>query len=464
MRDEDVTLPPVRSPHLTRESARTLLEGGAGRARVVAQLFRHLLAHCPTCAAAWSQARAQARSVAAEQDYTAALEVAFGRAGLIRADLERELEQAPQLFARLVAEPPESQGELLLEDSSFHTWGVCDLLINESYRAVSEDPGAALGLAELAVQVAEKLDGARYGDAFLADVQAMAWAYLGNARRVLHDLRGAEEAIHRAEEWLAIGVGDPLCRGQVLSLKASLRQAEHRFDEAEALLSRALGLHRRAGDEHRVGLLLVQQAFGRTLQGRSEEALALLETALGKIDPERDPRLYACARHNRIDALIRLDWLAEAELALAELAAEEPRGATDRSRLQLRWLEARLAAALGEGALAEDLLLEVRRGFLELGLGYDVALVSLDLAAVYVARHDFERLRALVSDMGPIFRAPEVHREALAALAIFQQLVLVDMITLAAVQHVASFLRRARTVPGLALEPVGLAEGRGGSC
>ena len=54
--------------------------------------------------------------------------------------------------------------------------------------------------------------------------------------------------------------------------------------------------------------------------------------------------------------------------------------------LRRRWIEGRLAAGLGRFDEAEAAFRETRQGFIERGIGYDAALASLDLAALYASR------------------------------------------------------------------------------
>ena len=55
--------------------------------------------------------------------------------------------------------------------------------------------------------------------------------------------------------------------------------------------------------------------------------------------------------------------------------------------------------------------------------------------------------------MLPIFRSRDVHREAIAALIVFQRAAASEQATQALVEELAAYLRRAAHQPGLPFEP-----------
>lgn len=116
------------------------------------------------------------------------------------------------------------------------------------------------------------------------------------------------------------------------------------------------------------------------------------------------------------------------------------------------WVEGRILHGLGQLDAAEERLAWAQRGFVEQEIAYDAALVSLDLAAVYAAQGRGADLQRLAGEMVPIFRARDIHREALAALSFFAQAVEMETATAALVQHLLDYLRRARHDPGLRFE------------
>ena len=84
-----------------------------------------------------------------------------------------------------------------------------------------------------------------------------------------------------------------------------------------------------------------------------------------------------------------------------------------------------------------------RDGFLEKYMAFDAALVSLDLAVVYLRAGRTEEVRSLAEAMIPIFKSQEIHREALAALVMFQEAARREAVTLSLVERLAAYFREA---------------------
>ena len=76
-----------------------------------------------------------------------------------------------------------------------------------------------------------------------------------------------------------------------------------------------------------------------------------------------------------------------------------------------RWMEGSIALELGRIETAEAAFREVQRAFLEQRMGYDAALVSLDLAMLYVQEGRTGELKRLAEELVPVFEAWDIHRE-----------------------------------------------------
>jgi hypothetical protein len=120
--------------------------------------------------------------------------------------------------------------------------------------------------------------------------------------------------------------------------------------------------------------------------------------------------------------------------------------------IRVLWLEARVAAGLGRRAAAIAALRQVRRDFEVRGLAYDMALASLDLAALLLEDGQTGEVKALVEKMVATFRARGIAREALAALLLFRQAAEDETMTLTLVHRLARYLEQARHDSSLRFE------------
>ena len=82
-------------------------------------------------------------------------------------------------------------------------------------------------------------------------------------------------------------------------------------------------------------------------------------------------------------------------------------------------------------------------------VGFDAALVSLDLAALYARQGRTDEVKRLATEMVPIFESRDVHQEALAALLLFREAAEAEQVTLGLVDRIVTFLQRARLDPEL---------------
>lgn len=365
----------------------------------------------------------------------------------------RERAAAPALFVELMGLSPERRRLLMRNSTRFQSWGLCELLLERCRETAIQNPAGAEELAVIALEVSTRLDATCYGPALIRDLQARAWACLGNACRVRSEFRDAEDAFLKAESLLRQGSRDPVERAIFLDLKASLRRAQRRFDEALGLLRRAVAIYHRTGHFHRAGRSLVSMDLIHCYAGHPERGIPLLYRAIELIDSDRTPRLQLCAQHNLIHDLAETGRFLEAQKLYRKtcsLYREFPDAWTQSRR---KWVKGKISLGLGRTAQAERLFLAARDGFIEDGIPYDTALVSLELACLYARDGRTADLKRLAQEMLPIFSSLQIHREALAALSFLRKALEAERASLELVSRVASFLRRAEHDPGLRFDP-----------
>ncbi len=82
---------------------------------------------------------------------------------------------------------------------------------------------------------------------------------------------------------------------------------------------------------------------------------------------------------------------------------------------------ARSPSASASRSEAEDHFLAARDGFLAVGVPYDAALVSLELALLYAEQKRLPELESLARELLCIFASRGIEREAIAALVCLRQ-------------------------------------------
>jgi tetratricopeptide (TPR) repeat protein len=360
--------------------------------------------------------------------------------------------EAPALLAELLGHPPAERQILLRNRRCFRTLAVCELLIDTSFEAGFRDAGHSIELAELGLLLATLLDGDHYGHSVVQDLQARAWAYLGNARRIAFDLAGAEEALDQAERLAEGGSADPLEEARILDLRASLLGDQGRYEQAADLLDVVIDIYHDLREPHRKGRAMISKGVFLGNGGWPEEAIHQIRKGLALVDWDREPRLVLAARHNLAWFLNDCGRSEDALQQIARFRHTYHELADSWAELRLSWLEGRIAARLGHVSEAEDSLIEVRQQLLDEGHGYDASLVTLDLAKLYLQQGRNAEVRELAADMLDVFLSQDVHRQAAAALAVFQQAAELDNATPVLLEEIATYLQRARRNPRLRFE------------
>jgi tetratricopeptide (TPR) repeat protein len=418
----------LEDAHLSLETLAKWLSGTLEHDEMLRLVIPHFLAHCPVCRERHEEIVRIQQEVG---HWDPEISVFEGR-------------QAPELWARLAERPYAEQLREVEEDEDLHAWGLCQLLLQKSREATFSDPTRGVELANLALRVVRHLSKA-YDPNWVMELRARCFAYLGNARRVLGELRSAEDAFVKAEACLTRSTsGNVEVWAEILDLKSSLRRAQRRLDEALSLADEALSTYRDLGDGHGIGKALLKQAKILEEMDDLSRAINLLKEAVDEIDRTKYPRLFFYARYNLLGCLVLAGLFGDAEQLLPEVKGLFGESAQPLDLVRLRWVEGNIDLGLGRLGPAEAAFREVQREFLERQMGFDAALVSLDLARLYAQEGCTEDLKRLAAELMPIFQSRDVSREAILALLMFQRACEEERLTVDLVRQFSAHLRRER--------------------
>lgn len=449
----------MSSDHPSHDALERFTRRELSRAETRAVL-RHLLGGCAECRSSMSglwrpqpEDEPEPASGGRRDPYDEVIDRVFTRVAEEHEQAARQGEEAIELYHELMRHPPARQQMLVANSSRFRSRMLAEQLVEKSHEAGFQDPARAIEIGRLAVAVVRLLDPAglpRDQAMALDNLQARAWAQLGNALRVSSDHQGAGEAFEVAQALLRvegrIGLTD---RARVLDLEASLRRDQGRYAEAFRLLDQVVGIYQKLGQWHLLGRALAQKSMVCDEVGDVETEMALLRRALDLLDPQEEPRMFLAARHNLIRALNESGRHREAFALLFHTRPLYLQGEDRMNLLRLRWLEGLVALGLERIEQAEVAFREVREAFVELNLAYDAALASLDLAGVYAQQGRTADMRRLAEEMWAIFQSRSIHREAMAALLIFCRAAEMEQAGVGLVREIAGFLKRARNNPDL---------------
>ncbi len=416
-----------------------LRASGPGTAVRNLRILHHLLGACSFCrfqlrGMGWEQRRLESlfrfpvereeQDVAATASYDYSRSFATAEKALDAFFVQGQTaESTPEAcLTELAPLPHEEQARWISTYSRFASPLLVRRFIEMSHASRYENPVRLLHLANLARLASEACTVVAAGSAAkLADLRAHGWRQYGNALRVSGRIREAEEAFDRAQHFCSEGTGDPPLRAWLFEQRASLRIFQRRFDEAIALAEEAGRIYNEIGETRSVASTMVQKAIAQIYASHADAAVTTLNRAIPLIDNEGDPHLLLAACHNLIRCYIDLERPEQALSLYFEVRGLYRDFQDPLIALRANWQEGQLLRDLDHLRAAEAALLQARHGFMERELFYEVALVSLDLSAVFLRLGEIEKLHAAVAEKVPIFTSLGVDREVLAALLQLQQ-------------------------------------------
>ena len=420
--------------HITRDLLRAVAIGDLPPRLLARVGLEHLTAICPCCArevAAW-------REEPVERDRPLAPELMVPLLAAATPQIAKAEERAARDFAELLALPIGARpARVARSRTRFRGPTLVRRLLETSRMALREDFEAAYHLAALALTIADR-------SAHTFDLHVLAAAAMGNACRAQCDLRKADSHFEYVRFLLhSQDVVDLAVLAEVDDLEGSLRKDQRRFEQAEELLGRALALYRLAGREAQSAKVMLILADVHFYRGDPHRAISTLEFVLPQIRAGSEIHDYLCCRHNLAFYLTSCGRHEEALDLFEEDADLFARHGHPLDQSRRSWLKGRISEGLGRLQAAEESFVEARDAVVARGMGFAAAMVSMDIAALYLRTGRMEEVRALAEAMIPIFQAQDIHREALAALVLFQESARREAVTLGFVERLAAYLREA---------------------
>ncbi len=447
----------MKRRHLDPKLFDRLLRGKAS-AEEMRELAWHLLDVCPDCSGAEEEWRVD-DGATTTLDKTVEMipsgcgheEVSLER---VRTRLEgsmaalfRQKDEAPASLEELLAHPPERQRLLIRNNPRFQSVPLAELWLDSVWEQGLNEPESGEQAAELVLELVDAIGPDLMGKEILDDLRGRAWAYRANFRRIRGDFRSAWEAFGLADRFVDQGSGDLLETARLCDLKSTLCRAQGRHEEAQDLIRKAIGIYRLTDESHLAGRTMVTQALLLKEQGKPGHAIRILKEAVGMIDAEREPYLMLIAHQNLVSYLTDLGRYEEAQAMLPRVRRRTVEIGRRNDLLRLRWLEGDIQLGLGHEARAESAFLEVRKGFAELGIGFDAATISLEIAALYLRQGRTAEIKQLAAEMVPIFESQDVHQETIAALLLFKKAVDMETLTARMLEEVSDVLQRSKGRP-----------------
>ncbi len=400
--------------HPTDAELESLLQGSSPPSNPrQSQVVRHLLMSCSTCRERSRERRSDPKIYSYDSAFRGAEQAlaAFFSQGI-------SPETSPEeLLAELLTQPQDQRSQSIRVSNKYAVPSLIDLLIEQSHGKRYQDTQEMLHLAHLALVAADHCRAEVAGSEMrLSDLRGRSWGNYGNSLRICGRLPESEAALITAEQFLDAGTGDPPLRARLFEFMSSLRMLQGRYPDATDAAEEAAGVYESIGQMHNFASSLVQNAIACQYAGEPENAITVLNRAIPLIDPEKNPHLLLAACHNLVLSYLSVDRPEQALSLYFETRSLYRDFEDDLILLRVGWQEGQLLRDIGHLQAAETTLLQARKGFMERNLAHEVAMVSLDLAWVYVKLGQTDQLKETVTEALPIFQALRVGREAIAAL------------------------------------------------
>lgn len=274
-------------------------------------------------------------------------------------------------------------------------------LLREAFSYRYSNAKALLDTSSLALELVTARNST---DPVAYDLEGYCRAHVGNACRILGQLREARQELNAARALLEQGTGRLSFLAELYRFQASLEEFIRDFDAAEEAINKAEQLYAVLGDTEGSAACCVKRAILFIYSERPQDAFA---TILGAVPSIQNEDLLRAAYETAVRALVDAG-----ETYLAMRVFEMSRDLFDRGgdlfKLKALWLE-------GQATGRPCLLAEARNQYSERGMIFEAALISLEEAAMALREGDLQHARALLDVAGPTLAALGIVKDSFAA-------------------------------------------------
>ena len=431
----------MKDIHLTPELIRAVIERRLSPQVLSTQLWRHLQAICPECRDGFEEWLA----VRSGHDYSQVFDKLLGDA---EAAPDRSEEEAlARREFREILRTPAAKRETKIRNATkrFRSPFLAMRFLEENRAVIFDTPADAFEYATLARRVAERAE-----EGIGASLRVRAAIHQGNSLRVLGHFKEAEEYFEDARHLLAnFDVVDGEVFAELDEYEGVFQRDRGHFSVAGEMLARAALTYQVLRDKHGSARTRIAVAQNYFHAAEPKKAITALYEALEHVEASGDESLEHSARHNLALYLCEVGDARGADKIFEPLRPFFARTQGRALKSRGEWVEALISRGLENTTDAEARLKKVIRSFLALGIGYEAALATLDLALLYFETGKFGRLKRLTKTLEAIFGADDLHREAVSALLLFEQAISREVVTETLLDRLRLYLRQARKNPGL---------------
>ncbi len=323
---------------------------------------------------------------------------------------------------RLLREARQEPG-VLLKNKKFWKMELWPHYLRRCDDLLFNDPRAGLDLCKPAPQLAAKI-AASTPSANGADLLLLGYSYLAGAYRRNDDFGRAEEAFSLAREHTDSASAKALA--EHLRRLAYLRIFQQ-DPECFPIIDEAITINKRGSlvTRHALGECLICRGRAFVVFNQHGRSFQDYTAALNHVSIKIDPKPYYCVLHNLTTWCVEYGTDEQLDAAYDNLkAALELLGSwwgSPYPKLKLRWLLGIINMRRGVFGRAEFVLIDARTGLIKLKLPYEVGMISIDLALLYLRQGQFQRIGPLLQETAATFRRIGAEAKAVEALAVWRQ-------------------------------------------